>query len=324
MSEDRIPTVLFAFLNFNRGERAVASIRSVLQSTWPAEKLDILLLDNASTDNSVYLVEEAFGERVRIEQSPVNIGPVLRNRAILSQGSDYVFMFDEDCRPDSTDFVERAVSFMEGEREFGALCFACLNTHTGEREFGHPGGAYRRRLNDQTYEGIYVVGGGMMFRSDALLRTDGYDERIGFGGEEYDLAMELMHKEIPIAFRSDLVVLHDQAPRSSTPLRAWELDMRNNIWISLGRFPLLIAPVVALTHIARRLYTALSTGDRTRLTGTLRGIYSGVIGAPGFLRTRRPVRFSSLFDHRYWTLQMFVGRPLFKKRISVDEGGVVQ
>ena len=318
----RVATVMVALLNYNRGSRAVESIRSVFSGTFDPERLTVVLLDNASTDDSIELVAGEFGSDVQIWTSRVNIGPVLRNRAILSNSTDYVIMLDEDCRPESDDMISRAVEFMESHTEYGALCFACRNAHTGQREFGHPGTAFSRMVDDNLFEGVYVIGGGMMFRSSAMAATTGYDERLGFGGEEYDLAMEMIRHGVKIAFRKDLVILHDQAPRSTTPVRSWELDMRNNIWISLGRFPLALAPVVATLHVLRRLISGASARNTMQLRGYLRGVRTGLRSGLKFVRTRRPVPVARLFEYRHWAAQMFVGRPLFTARAARQRSNV--
>ena len=312
------PSATFAVLNYNRSSRVVETIRVVLQSDYPSASLQVLLLDNASTDRSVELVGRAFEGQVETYRSRQNIGPVLRNRALLRGGTDYVFMFDDDCTPESPDLIGRAIAYLEENRSIGAICFSCVNRHTGSVEFGHPGTAYRTRLDEVTWEGVYVVGGGMLFRRSALFGLEGYDERLGFGGEEYDLAMELLRNDVRIVYRSDMRIVHDQAPRSTPAVRANELDMRNNIWISFRRFPVLLSIPVALVHISRRLLSALRDPGSTRRHGYLRGVRSGLVGLIPMVQTRRPVTYRTLWRYRHWFLQMFAARPLLKRRDRVS------
>ena len=315
---NNLPKVTFAVLNYNRSERVVATISEAMDSDYPAELLHVLLLDNGSTDESVNEVATRFSDRVDIYRSRQNIGPVLRNRALLRGGSDYVLIFDDDCSPESPGLFRRAVEYLEENEAIGALCFCCVNRHSGEVEFGHPGSAYRKKLDNATYDGVYVVGGGMLFRRSAIMKIEGYDERLGFGGEEYDLAMDLLRHRVNIVYRTDMRILHDQAPRATPPIRAHELDMRNNIWISFSRFPLLLSIPIAKFHIARRLISAIRSGDRGRRRGYLRGVRSGFSGLLPFLRTRRPVSYSALWRYRHWFLQMFTARPLFPGRNRLE------
>ena len=312
------PSATFAVLNFNRSVRVVKTIKSVLNSDYPSSSLQVLLLDNASTDNSVDAVNQTFGSLVDIYRSRQNIGPVLRNRALLRGGTDYIFMFDDDCQPESSDLIKRSIEYLEQNQAIGAICFSCVNRHSGEVEFGHPGSAYRARLDEYTWDGVYVVGGGMLFRRSALFGIDGYDERMGFGGEEYDLAMDLLRHNVRVVYRSDMRIVHDQAPRSTPPTRANELDMRNNIWISFTRFPFPLSVPIAIAHVSRRVATTLKETNHTKRTGYLRGIRSGVAGLAPMLRTRRPVTYRTLWRYRHWFLQMFAAKPLVRRSGRIE------
>ena len=317
-----LPPITVAVLNFNRPAEAERTIRVVLDSDYPSDRLRVVLLDNASTDGSADLLEGIFGDRIEIIRNHPNIGPVARNRALLGAVGTYVFMFDEDCYPESPQTLRKAVEFLESESNFGALCFCCINRRTGLVEFGHPGTAFRTATGDGTWEGVYVIGGGMAFRSAAIEGIEGYDERLRFGGEEYDLALELIRNQVAIAFRRDLRIIHDESVRAEPAIRSRELDMRNNIWISFRRFPLLLSPIIAVLHITRRILSALRAGNRTQLRGYLRGVRSAFARLPEFLATRRPVSYRQLYSYRYWFLQMFLSRPLFGHRAGSDDENV--
>lgn len=300
-----LPSSAIAVLNYNRASEAITTLAAFDRIDYPADKLTLILLDNASTDNSIEQVTQRFGDRVEILRLDQNIGPVARNRAMLTRDETYVFVFDEDCRPEHPGTIRDVVRFMEENREFGALCFACYNPHLGIREYGHPGTIYRRALPNGAFEGMYVIGNGMCFRSSMIQTTEGYDERLLWGGEEYDLALELLYHDIPIAFHPDFLLIHHHAPRAHSSKRSWELDMRNNLWISFRRFPLVLTLPVAFFHISRRLVTSAIKGDRIKLAGFLRGLRSGFARLPEFIATRKPVPIRKFIPHAKWFVQMF-------------------
>ncbi|MGE3801979.1 MAG: glycosyltransferase family 2 protein [Candidatus Kapaibacterium sp.] len=303
--EKNLPSIAVGVLNYNRADEVVDALRTLSAINYPTEQLHLILLDNASSDNSVERTVEEFGDRVEILQMKRNIGPVARNYVMLNRSEDYVFMFDEDCRPEHPDTIANVVKFMEAEPEFGALCFSCWNPRLGIREFGHPGTHYRKRWPGGTYEGMYVIGAGMCFRRSAVEKIEGSDERLFWGGEELDLGLELLRNDIRIAFHLDFVLVHNQARQAHTSKRAAELDMRNNIWIAVRRFPLLLSPLVLFFAVGRRIGIAILKRDTIRLTGYLRGVHSALVRLPEFLATRRPVRFAQLIAHRRWFKQMF-------------------
>ena len=243
--ERELPNIAIGVLNYNRADEAIEALHEFTQIDYPAEKVRLVLLDNASFDNSVAKTISEFGERVEIMRMHRNLGPVARNRVMLSLPEDYIFIFDEDCRPEHANTIKNVVTFMEAEQGYGALCFACWNPRLGIREFGHPGTHYKKRWPGGTYEGIYVIGAGMCFRKSAMVDIQGYDERLFWGGEELDLGLELLYNNVRIAFHPDILLIHNQARQAHTSKRAAELDMRNNIWIAVRRFPLPLVPFVA-------------------------------------------------------------------------------
>ena len=300
-----LPNIAIGVLNYNRADEAIRALRTFTKINYPPEKVRLVLLDNASSDNSVERAIREFGEKVEIMRMKQNLGPVARNRVMLSLPEDYLFVFDEDCCPEHADTIRNVVTFMETESDFGALCFACWNPRLGIREFGHPGAHYKRRWPGGTYEGIYVIGAGMCFRKSMINNIEGYDERLFWGGEEFDLSLELLYNNIRIAFHPDFLLIHNQARRAHTSKRAAELDMRNNIWISVRRFPFGLVPLITTALIGRRLLAGLLKRDWVRLRGYLRGIRTGLTRLPEFIATRRAVSFRDLMLHFRWFGQIF-------------------
>ena len=68
-------------LNFNGGEMVQRAVASVLESRWPASALDVVLVDNASTDGSADRVATAF-PAVRVVRSTHNAGFPANNLAM--------------------------------------------------------------------------------------------------------------------------------------------------------------------------------------------------------------------------------------------------
>jgi GT2 family glycosyltransferase len=163
---------------------------------------------------------------------------------------------------------------------------------------------------------MYVVGNGMVFRSSCMKSTDGYDERLFWGGEEFDLALELMRCNIPIAFREDLQIVHLHATQAHSSIRAHELDMRNNMWIAVGRFPLsLVLPYGSLL-ILRRVMMAALKRDAVRIRGYLRGLRSGMVGLVSAFRSRRPVLYRQLLRHRRWAVGLLFAPRAYARSVK--------
>lgn len=303
--DDDLPVIAVGLLSYNRCGEVITTLDAFEASDYPRAKLRLVVIDNASSDGTAEAVRERYDGRVEVLQLPENMGAVARNRVMLEIADRYVFTFDEDCTPEHSDTLRRVVEFMEANPYFGALCFRSVNLYSGDTEFGNMGTFSRRRLRSGAYEGMFVLGAGMCYRSEAVRRTGGYDERLFWGGEEYGLTMELLYHDVPIALEPRFTLVHRQAPRAMAPSRTLEVDTRNNIWSAFKFFPLPLAVPVAGLHSLRRLLTAVVKRRPGGAEAVLRGVRSGVAGLRPVLATRTPIPISKIARHNRWFFQMF-------------------
>jgi glycosyltransferase involved in cell wall biosynthesis len=96
--------------NFNYGAYLGDTIRSVLAQTYPA--FEIIIADNASTDNSVEVVRAFDDSRIKLVRNSYNIGfsPNL-DRATESASGDFILLLSSDDRmkPDALETYSRIV-----------------------------------------------------------------------------------------------------------------------------------------------------------------------------------------------------------------------
>jgi GT2 family glycosyltransferase len=300
-----LPPIAIGILSYNRRDEVATTLDILLTIDYPPEKVRLVVIDNASSDGTAGMIAERYNGRVEVMELPENIGAVARNRVMLGRSEPYIFSFDEDCAPEHPGTIRKVVEFLEANRYFGAVCFRSVNLYSGIVEFGDMGVSSRRRLRGGGHEGMYVVGAGMCFRRDAIQRTKGYDESMFWGGEEFALAMELLHHDIPVALDPRFTLIHRHAARAVTPARAIEADTRNNIWIAFKYFPLPLAAVVAFIHTGRRFAMAVLKRKAGGRQAVIRGMRAGLAGLDDVLAYRTPIPISMLARHNRWFFQMF-------------------
>lgn len=300
-----LPPIAIGILSYNRRDEVATTLDILLGIDYPPEKVHLVVIDNASSDGTAAMIAERYGDGVEVMALPENIGAVARNRVMLGRSEPYIFSFDEDCAPEHPGTIREVVEFLEANRYFGALCFRSVNLYSNAVEFGDMGMSSRRRLRSGGHEGMYVVGAGMCFRRDAIRRTGGYDESMFWGGEEFALAMELLHHDIPVALDRRFTLIHRHAARAVTPARAIEADTRNNIWIAFKYFPLPLAIIVAVLHTARRFAMAVLKRKPGGRQAVVRGMRAGLAGIGDVMAYRTPIPISMLARHNRWFFQMF-------------------
>jgi glycosyltransferase involved in cell wall biosynthesis len=110
MSNPNLPTFSICIPNYNYGRYIGETIQSVLDQTYP--HFEIIVADNASTDNSVEVVKSFKDERIRLIQNRYNIGfaPNLQ-RATMNAQNDFINLLssDDQMKPNALESYAQVV-----------------------------------------------------------------------------------------------------------------------------------------------------------------------------------------------------------------------
>jgi hypothetical protein len=149
-------------LNFNGGEHVVECVAALTRSRWPADALEIVVVDNSSSDGSTDAIAERFPE-VRLIRNPHNDGFPANNLAMgeLDQ-VDVVALVNNDAFVEP-DWLPPLVDALDDDPSLGAACpvllfapsFVDLTLETGAYR---PGGGDPRELGVRV-SGIERVAG---------------------------------------------------------------------------------------------------------------------------------------------------------------------
>ncbi len=106
--------------NYNKREYVVNCIQSVLESK--TDDFDIFVVDNASTDDSVEAIKEAYGNQVTILVNEENLGGSggfnTGIRKVLEKGYEYLYCLDNDVLVDEN-AVGALVDYLDGHPDTG-------------------------------------------------------------------------------------------------------------------------------------------------------------------------------------------------------------
>jgi GT2 family glycosyltransferase len=166
-------------VNYNGGDLTLDCLRSVLATEWPADRLHVLLVDNASSDDVVVRVRAEL-PAVQVVESPRNggfgAGCNLGIRALPDV--DHVALVNNDAAVDPG-WLAPLVAALDADPELGAACpkilfagrFADVTLHTPTT---------RRGRGDGRELGV-LLGGARVDGLDAWRRTQLVE---GFWGAE--------------------------------------------------------------------------------------------------------------------------------------------
>jgi GT2 family glycosyltransferase len=308
-------------LNWN-GARVVGDcVRSLLAQDYPA--LDILVVDNASTDDSPEIIRRDF-PTVRLHVNEKNLGfGGGNNVGIRLAETPYVLLVNNDtvCEPD---VVRRLVEAVATDPRVGSAT-PCIVLHaTGKVDAtgivvcpdGLALGRGRGESPDamrEPAETFYASDCLCLYRRamlDALRLPDGelYDEDFFAYADETDMGWRAQRQGWKSLYVPAAIVYHHHAASSGSvsPFLV-RLVERNRIWVAVKNFPLWLI-----------LYGTLWTGYRYfwQVLAALRG--SGRAGAMAAERSKFEV--ACILARAYW--EALVGLPrMLRKRAAIKRTG---
>lgn len=115
-----LPKVRLVVLNYNGGELVERCVRHLEALEWPEDRLEIVVVDNASTDGSDRCLERR--PRVRLIRSGANRGFPANNLGLTDLGDvDHVGLVNNDAFADAR-YLQPLVAALEADERLGAVC----------------------------------------------------------------------------------------------------------------------------------------------------------------------------------------------------------
>lgn len=291
----------------NRREEMLRTLRHL--RTLP-ERPQIVVVDNRSHDGTAAALRRA-GEQVHVIELDRNHRSAARNVGVRHAATPYVAFCDDDSwwEPGA---LSQAVSLLDRHPHIGLLA---ARVHVGKRQHmdpvctamresplrnsgtelydrmalpdragpsGRMAPSGRPALPDRTaLPGRPVLGFlacAAVVRRDAFLAAGGFHARLGVGGEEQLLAVDMAAHGWDVVYADELLVHHHPSPRRDLHRRS-TVEQRNALWFCWLRRPAAVALAITLKAIRRAL------GD----AGARRALLESARGARWVLRERRPL-----------------------------------
>jgi glycosyltransferase involved in cell wall biosynthesis len=180
----------------NAGDSIVACLRTLVGQSHA--DLEILVCDDASTDDTLARVATVADPRIRILDGEGNRGvSAARNRGIRGASGDIVFFLDDDVEADPN-WIERGLRRFEDDAVVGV-----------EGKIVYVAPSYVPRYSDrvvQNLEGGEYMTANAAYRRASLERVGLFDESL-LRYQDRDLALRVRSLG-KIAFAADAVVVH--------------------------------------------------------------------------------------------------------------------
>jgi glycosyltransferase involved in cell wall biosynthesis len=191
----KLPLVSVIVTTRNEEKNLPTCLQSVTEQTYPRDRMEIIVVDNCSTDGTKELALR-YTEKVH-DRGPERSAQ--RNYGVEKASGDYILYLDADMIL-SPDVVRACVEKVEQNPELLAL-------HISEIILGESYFSRVRRFERSFYDGT-VIDGVRFINKEVLRRAGGFDVSLT-GPEDWDL-----DKKIRLIGRTDLVtepIYHNEA-----------------------------------------------------------------------------------------------------------------
>jgi GT2 family glycosyltransferase len=261
--------------------------------------LEIIVVDNCSTDGSAEMVQKEFPD-VRLIRNETNIGTPARNLFFDHAQGKYIFSYDDDSFPAQPSTILNVVEWLERNPEYASVSFLCYQPLSGFYETGELRNFFTKKIDQYTFEGVYFVEGGMCFRNEAI-RGIRYDERLFWGAEGADLSLQMYQRDLCSVYTETAATLHMKSPLNRS-LNIYQFT-KNYILVISKHFPFFIAFVMIILFILRKCIGMLLHPSRMKETVT--GISSGLLNAGEFLSYRPKLNLRQILGLKRWYFMLY-------------------
>jgi GT2 family glycosyltransferase len=273
-------SVSIAILNYQRRDALRQALEAARTQRYPVE---ILAVDNASTDGSAEMVRDEFPD-VRLVRLPENIAAAARNVGVAAAKGDIVFTLDNDVRFTTPDDVARALAVFERHPRAALVNFMIVGPdgRLSRRDWCHPRDP--DRWGEREFATDYVLEGASACRREPFLTAGGYWAPFFIGHEGWDLGLRLLEAGHELVYTPEVHVRHlvDTSVRPSS--RIYYTFARNAVWVALRNYPVPEAVACIARDLALMGFASARAGE---LRAYRRGVTDAVRGTRAALATRR-------------------------------------
>jgi GT2 family glycosyltransferase len=275
----RTPRVACIVLNWNGWRDTLACVDSLLQLAH--EGLDVIVVDNGSTDESVQRIRAAY-PHIPLLETQANLGfgggTNVGLRHALAGNYEYAWLVNNDAQPQQGALAAMLAKARSNPR-LGAIGSRLLYTHDRLQVQAWGGGRINRWIgrpvhatgpqDDAWFD--YITCASALFPRRALEEVGLFDESFFLYWEDADLCVRLREHGWQLGVASDSIVLHKE--NASTGGNRGAVDRYSTtsgirFLTKHARAPWISVPLFILLRIGKRLVS----GQLGRLRSVLAGV----------------------------------------------------
>lgn len=286
------PAISVGIINYNGAGVLKRTIDSIYNSDYPS--MEVLMVDDCSTDDSVALVREKYPDVALYEQAQ-NMGPnAARNRILNNAKNPIVFVSDNDVSL-APDCLKLLVETMTADSSVGVATPMVLDADDKKKIYSNGASLHYvcfgivplrhthipSGLDLSPRTSVCGSGGIMLIRKSAAQAIGGFDEDFIFGYDDGEFTYRMSASSMKVMQVPSAKIYHiEKTGRPKNILRRqirgrWNLILKAYSFRSL----VLLSPALLLFEFAQFCFLALkgSAGEWLRGMGLVAGDFGKII-----------------------------------------------
>lgn len=268
-----LPLVSAVFLAHNRRDALRQSLRQMTsESGYPANRLEVIVVDNASADGTPEMVRQEFPD-VKVVETGGNLGAPGWNAGFAVARGDYVLILDDDAYLEPGGLAE-AVRGAQQE-DGGLVSFTVVSSE--DKSY---------RFNDEWQTGLLSYWGcAALVKRKALDELGGYDPNIFVWGNELEFTMRLLDRGYSHLYLPGVIAVHMKDPGPVGGVPKARRNFRHWSYTAAKTMTPLDA-VAVVSSLLLRVFLGTLAEDRRMI----QGVWDVAAGCWVGLKNRAPVR----------------------------------
>ncbi|MCU1406735.1 MAG: glycosyl transferase [Glaciihabitans sp.] len=203
MKERRSGVVSVVLVNFRGTDDTIAAIESLRGLNWPQDRLEIVVVENASGDDSLQRLLPLADDRTIIVESKVNSGFTGGcNLGVSKSSGEFIAFLNNDAKPHPDWITEAMDTFAKGS-DIGAVASKVLDWEGDNIDFAGAaitwyGMGYKphagetdRHAWDEERDVLFGTGAAMFIRATVFEELEGFDDTYFMFYDDVDLGWRL-------------------------------------------------------------------------------------------------------------------------------------
>lgn len=225
-----LPLISIQILNWNRAEETQRAIESAMAQSY--SNIEVIVIDNGSTDNSVSLTKQNF-PHIKVVELENNYGcPGGRNKGVEHCNGEFIFYLDNDGVLHK-EAVQKAYDIMKQEDSIVVV--------TGQvYDFDSPNEIDTTMMPKslKRYKRIDFQGGVCMHRKSMYDLVGYYPSHFMYGGEETYLSCKILDAGLKIIKDESIILWHKRSDLARNREREILGGFYNKLYLCVNLYPM--------------------------------------------------------------------------------------